>query len=244
MKNINWKNLWLNVRLMLILVGLLSLYSFTLSRNEARKLRRTQVEFIGNQDRFISEEAVNKLLIENKTAPQSIAKVQVDLNKLETAVGSNPMVSKAQVSVSIDGELKAVVRQKEPVVRVMSGDRSYYIDYEGGEMPLSDIYTARVPVVTWSGDVKVDKRLIKAFRHIHDDDFLRKEIIGIELLKSGGMVMKVRSFDYIIEFGKPINIERKFNNYKAFYQKAVNDSLISGYKRVNLKFTQQVICTK
>ncbi|HEU4497334.1 MAG TPA: cell division protein FtsQ, partial [Flavobacterium sp.] len=32
--------------------------------------------------------------------------------------------------------------------------------------------------------------------------------------------------------------------YKAFFQKAVQDSLINNYKTVNLKFTQQVVCTK
>ncbi len=33
-----------------------------------------------------------------------------------------------------------------------------------------------------------------------------------------------RNFDYEIDFGKTINIEKKFNNYKAFFQKAVTDS--------------------
>ncbi len=82
------------------------------------------------------------------------------------------------------------------------------------------------------------------FRYIFDDAFLKKNIIGVEILSNGGLKMMNRNFDYDIYFGKPINIESKFNNYKAFFQKAVTDSTIYHYKRINLTFTNQVVCTK
>jgi cell division protein FtsQ len=56
--------------------------------------------------------------------------------------------------------------------------------------------------------------------------------------------MENRNYDYKIDFGRTINIDKKFKNYKAFFQKAVNDSLLKNYKRINLKFTQQVVCIK
>jgi cell division protein FtsQ len=37
---------------------------------------------------------------------------------------------------------------------------------------------------------------------------------------------------------------RKITNFKAFYQKAKKDSLLKRYKRVNLKFNQQVVGIK
>ena len=36
----------------------------------------------------------------------------------------------------------------------------------------------------------------------------------------------------------------KIKNYKAFFQKAVSDSTLNKYKRINLKFTKQVVCIK
>jgi cell division protein FtsQ len=36
----------------------------------------------------------------------------------------------------------------------------------------------------------------------------------------------------------------KFKNYKAFFQKAVLDSSLYNYKKIDLRFTQQVVCTK
>jgi hypothetical protein len=50
--------------------------------------------------------------------------------------------------VSIDGVLKAVVKQKTPIARVFTDEGSFYIDYQGSTMPLSDEYTARVPIVS------------------------------------------------------------------------------------------------
>jgi cell division protein FtsQ len=39
-------------------------------------------------------------------------------------------------------------------------------------------------------------------------------------------------------------LEKKINNFKAFYQKAFKDKILDSYKVVNLKFDKQVICTK
>jgi cell division protein FtsQ len=56
--------------------------------------------------------------------------------------------------------------------------------------------------------------------------------------------MRNREYDFEIDFGRPIHIKDKFNNYKAFFQKAEEDSLLTKYKKINLKFTHQVVCTK
>ncbi len=244
MKKINWKSVWLNIRLALIILGLGALYSFTLQRNGQRKLTRAEVVFTGNEARFITSETVNKLLIENNQHAQSIQKDKLDLNKLEKSINANEMIEKSEVFVGINGVLKAVVKQKTPIARVVGEGGSFYVDYEGNTMPLSEIHAARVPLVTGETAKVNSTELCKLFRFIHDDDFLKKNIIGVEILPSGSLMMMNRNFDYDIEFGKTVNMEKKFNNYKAFFQKAVQDSLINKYKRINLKFTQQVVCTK
>jgi len=244
MKKLNWRNMWVNVRLILIMVGLVALYSFTLKRNGERKLAKSVVEFIDEDGQFITQESVNKLLIENNSNAQTIRKDKLDLNKLEKTINANEMIERSEVFVGINGVLKAVVKQKTPVVRVMDDAGSFYIDYEGNRMPLSTIHTARVPLV--SGDItKIEsEKLCELFRFIYNDDFLKKNIIGIQILPSGSLMMMNRNFNYQIEFGKTMNVEKKFNNYKAFFQKAVQDSSITKYKNINLKFTQQVVCTK
>ena len=235
---------WINVKLIGMFALVIFLFSFTSKRNEERKLKKTIVDFVDENSPFITEEAVNKLLIENNSSVKNIQKDKVDLKELEQNLNNHNMIQKCEVFVTVDGVLKAVVKQKTPVARVFDANGSFYVDYEGHKMPLSDNFTARVPIVSGTINKKNSEDLTKVFRYIYEDDFLQKNIIGVEVLPDGSLKMMNRNFNYVIDFGKTINVDKKFKNYKAFFQKAVQDSLINNYKTVNLKFTQQVVCTK
>ena len=235
---------WINVKLIGMFGLVIFLFSFTSKRNSERKLKKIVVEFVDENSPFITEESVNKLLIENNSSVKNIQKDKVDLKGLEQNLNNHNMIQKCEVFVTVDGVLKAVVKQKTPVARVFGPDGSFYVDYEGHKMPLSDNFTARVPIVSGTINKQNNQDLIKVFRYIYDDEFLQKNIIGVEVLPGGSLKMRNRNFNYVIYFGKTINVDKKFKNYKAFFQKAVQDSLINNYKTVNLKFTQQVVCTK
>lgn len=235
---------WTNVRLLLMIMVVIFLFSFTSYKNEHRKIKKIEVVFVGENTLFMKEEAVNKLLIEKNKDIQTLNKVDLDLKKLELSINNQQMVENADVFVSVDGVLKAMIKQKTPVGRVFDETGSFYIDYEGNKMPLSDNYTARVPLI--SGEITIVKKdkLSEVLRMIAEDEFLKKNIIGVQVLPNGSLVMANRNYDYKIDFGRTINIEKKFKNYKAFFQKAVLDSTLDKYKRINLKFTKQVVCIK
>lgn len=240
MKKIKWND----VRLVLMIGVMVFLYSFSTMRNGNRKIVKTDVAFTGENNPFVTHETVNNLLIQNFNGASSIRKDKLDLNSLEHTLDSNKMIEKAEVYATIDGTLKALVTQKTPIARVSTEKGSYYIDYQGEEMPLSDNFAARVPLL--SGEMNKENRagLVEVFKKIHNDDFLKKNITGVLVLPTGSLEMTNRNYQYRILFGRPINIDKKFDNYKAFYQHALKDTLIEKYKLINLKFTQQVVCTK
>ncbi len=240
MKNFNY----INLRLLVILGLVIFLFSFSSKRNESRKLTKSEVIFVGENNLFVKQEMVNKLLIENYEAVTNIKKEKLNLNNLEKSIDQQPMIQKSQVFVSIDGVLSARVKQRNPIVRFINNDISYYVDYYGIKMPLSDFYTARVPLVSGEINDTFSEEYFDLFRMIYNDDFLKKNIIGMQILPNGSVIMKNRNFDFDIVFGLPINIEDKFKNYKAFYQKAFTDKSIYKYKNINLQFTSQVVCTK
>jgi len=238
------KNSWINARLILILIAVIFLFSFSAKRNSERKIKKTEVIFVGNEDLFITHETVNKLLIEKNQSVQKLQKVTVDLNKLENSLDHYSLIEKSEVFISIDGVLKAFVKQKSPIARVFNENGSFYFDYQGNKMPLSENFTARVPLVSGAINDENSKDLIELFRIIYDDDFLKKNIIGIEILPTGATMMSNRNYSYKIDFGRTINVESKLKNYKAFFQKAEADRSLIRYKKINLRFTQQVVCTK
>jgi cell division protein FtsQ len=235
---------WINIRVVLMFAVIIFLYSFTSHRNAVRKIKKTEVVFIGENTLFLKEQTVNKLLIEKNKDLKTLNKVDLDLNTLEKSINKQELINKADVFITVDGVLKAVVEQKTPIGRVFDEAGSFYIDYEGDSMPLSDNYTARVPLL--SGEIAAVKKekLSEVLRMIYKDEFLKKNIIGVQVLPNGSLIMANRNYDFKIDFGRTINIDRKFKNYKAFFQKAVLDSTLNKYTRINLKFTKQVVCIK
>lgn len=240
MKRFNWPT----IRLLLMLALVIFLYSFTEKRNLNRKVTKAEVVFVGENQLFVKQQAVNKLLIENRQGPKTIATDALDLNKLEKTIDSHPLIDKSEVSVSVDGVLKAVVKQKTPIARINGKGASFYIDYKGNKMPLSENYTARVLLVSGEINDKNKEDLAKLFRVIYDDVFLKKNIIGMQVMPNGSVLMLNRNYNFKIDFGQLINVEQKFKNYKAFFQKVVLDSSIAEYKKIDLRFAEQVVCTK
>ncbi|MCL6461339.1 MAG: cell division protein FtsQ [Flavobacterium micromati] len=235
---------WINIRLILMFVIVVFLFSFTSKRSEKRKLTKCTIIFVEDNAPFVKQDLVNKLLIEYNEELTSIEKEDLDLNMLEKRLNAHKMIEKSDVYVSIDGVLKAVVKQKTPIARIFENGSSFYIDYKGTKMPLSANFTARVPLVSGRINKNNNEDLAALFRIIYDDAFLKKNIIGIQIMPNGSLKMFNRNFDYQIDFGTVKNVEQKFKNYKAFFQKAVLDSSLYKYKKIDLRFTEQVVCTK
>src|SRR5690606_4729697 len=154
----------------------------------------------------------------------------------------NPMVRDAQVYVTVDGRLGATIEQRKPVGRVPATP-DYYLDADGKKMPLSEVYSARVPIITGVSKNNF-KEVTPVLLKIENDEFMKNTVIGIDRKANGDIELKLRKMDFTVLFGKPENIEKKFQNFKALYKKTKQDSTLYGYNKVNLKFDSQVIATK
>jgi len=235
---INW-----NVIKFLVITGLITfLFSFSKQRNEVRKLSKIEVDFKNNNALFITQNSVNKLLIQNEDSVTSIGKETLVLNKMEETLLKNPMIKNAEVFITIDGSLGVKIEQRKPIARVL-GSPDYYIDEEGTKMPLSTVYSARVPIITGNlnGDfVGVTKLLLK----INEDDFMKECVIGLQIQPDETINLRIRKNDFMVHFGKPIAIENKFQKFKAFYKLTKQEELLSNYSLVNLEFKNQVVATK
>ena len=201
------------------------------------------INFVGDDNLFITHANVSKLLIQNQQSVTNKRKDIIDLNQLEAALNSNPMIKQAQVSMTVEGLITADIEQKKPIARV-STNASYYIDEEGSFMPLSTNYTARVPLVTGSIEKDDLANVFTVAKKVQEDDFLMKHVIVIHQNQDKTIDLKLRSHDFTVHLGSLKLLDKKINNLKAFYQKAVKDKALDNYKLVNLKFDKQVICTK
>ncbi len=227
--------------ILVILVGFL--YAFASVKNGIRKISEPNISFLGDNNLFVTHETVSKLLIQNHGSIKNVPKEILDLNELEAALNSNPMIKSAEVYVSVDGTLNAEIKQKRPVARV-STNASYYIDDEGSYMPLSSNFTARVPLVTGYVEKNNLKNVFKVAHKVEQDNFLKQHVVEIHQNVNGGIALKLRQCRFTVNLGSIELLDKKVNNLKAFYKKSLKAKTLDKYSKVNLQFDNQVVCTK
>ncbi|WP_010228692.1 cell division protein FtsQ/DivIB [Gillisia marina] len=226
----------------LLLAVIVFFYGFAEKRNNDRKLEKIEVQFTQFENLYVSEESVNKLLIQNNIEVSSIAKETLDLNRVESLLNKHEMIENAEVFLTLDGILKTKISQRRPIGRVL-GNNAFYLDRSGRKMPLSKSYSARVPVLVNMKEMDLEEAF-PLVDYINKDEFLTQHITAITRLNGGYYQLELRQTDFNIFFGKVNRIDEKFNNFKAFYKKALKDDLINTYKKVDLQFGNQVVCTK
>jgi cell division protein FtsQ len=227
------------------LIGFLGfLYSFTSIRNNVKKVTNIEVKFEQGSNNFLTHAMVDKLLIQNYKTVVNQAKSTIDLYSLERNVSENPYIEKAAVFLTIGGLLKATIKQRTPVARILSSKDSYYVDKQGIKIPLSANYSARVLLVSGIENETDVQGVLPLIGSILEDDFLKKEIVGIVKSADDNYIFSVRSGNYKIDFGKLTDVTLKFRKLKAFYNTTFDNKMIQEYKKIALKYHNQVVCTK
>ena len=236
---------------------------------ENRKLPCNQllvnVDYL-NGHHFITPEDV-KAKVEN-----SVSKIEGHqlpegkLGQVESVVTGIPYVEKARVYENIDGDLNILITQRQPVIRIINAhNQSYYLDRTGSMMPLSPDYTARVIVATGHihagysplvnlleekdpAEISTNERklreLFKLASFIETDPFWNAYIDHIYVTQTGHFELTPKNGAHIIELGNLNQMQEKFNKLMIFYQNGLARTGWYQHRRVNLKYSNQVICSK
>jgi cell division protein FtsQ len=100
-----------------------------------------------------------------------------------------------------------------------------------------------VPIV--SGILKNQyTEISELIKKITKDDFLKELVIGLDIVNENEVVFRVRKNHFKVLFGTPVEIDNKFQKFKAFYKIIKRDSLLENYSLINLKYNNQVVATK
>ena len=234
---------WTLLKVLGLVVVLVLLYGFSNHRNEGKTITGFQIVFLDGNDLYLTEEAVNKLLIQNYGSVKNSLKETIVLNTIEEVIQSNPMVKSAQVYLSLEGELISRIRLRKPVGRV-EGTTQFYLDDSGERMPLSRYHSARVPIITGKITGPALQDAYKILTYVNSDEFLQKNVIGVHIQDEGNYILKLRIENFAVRLGSAENLDEKFKNFMAFYVKASKDNSLDSYATVSLEFDNQVVCTK
>ncbi len=224
-----------------LLILITVLFAFASKRNERRKIKEVLIEFVEEQDPYVNELTVNKLLIQNQEKVTSVGKEILVLNTVEQELDAHEMIEHSDVYLTVNGELRARIKQRTPIARV-NAVTPFYVDVTGNTMPLSDSYSAHVPIIHNVSEREVGQ-IFPLLRKIQEDEFLKKHVVGVYLGVEGNYELELRVYTFKLIIGKIENLDNKIRNFKAFYQKALRDKSLESYKKVSLQFSNQVVCT-
>ena len=201
-----------------------------------------------------------------------IGKSFANINKtlLEKIVMSNPFVESVEVYSTLDGNLHIDAWQRDPIVRVYNmQNEQFFIDKNGAFMPVSEKYTPSVivangfifntysemkiappPILKNSNNIdsltipRMINQVYKVASFVANDTFWSANTQQIFVNELQEIELVPRVGDHRILIGDTTDLKSKFDRLFLFYQKGLSNTGWNKYSLINLKFKDQVVCTK
>lgn len=191
---------------------------------------------------FITGTEIRRLVLKHFPEVLGAPVHEIDFEAIEADVEKHPAIKNCQVYNNAYGTLNVKVTQHEPIVRVFNGNQSFYLDEDGVQIPVSGRFSARVLVV--NGRIPSNREeLIQVARFITGDPFWNAQMEQIYIRRNGDYILVPRVGEHLILLGSAERLEEKMDNLMLLYQQ-LDPKKWNSYKTINLKFKNQVVCSK
>ena len=194
---------------------------------------------------FVSESDLIELLRKAKLDPRKQPMTLVNTEQMEMELRKNEMIQDVQVYKTPSGIIKLEVVQKMPILRILASNGNYYVDNQGTVMPISRRYVAHVPIV--SGYVEKNlavSDLYKFALFLQGNEFWNDQIDQIYVHPDQDVELIPRVGNHRIMLGSLDRFEEKLDNLRLFYEQAIPKLGWERYSMINLKYKNQIVCTK
>ncbi len=254
----------------LLVAGLTTIFSFVQKQENESLCKKVNIMVVRDpmrQNYFVDEDDIRKLIAKQFGQVENTPLKNIDVNYLERIIYANPWVSRADVYLSIDGVVSIEIEQRQPILRIINEkDESYYMDTQGKLMQWSPNFTARMLIASgsikegfaeWSkvsGSELMNNDTLKTRTVLDDlysmasfilaDEFWSAHIEQIYVNEGGEIELVPAVGNHKIIFGGSDEMSEKFWKLKTFYKEGLNYTGWENYDTLNLKFNNQVVCTK
>jgi cell division protein FtsQ len=232
--------------------GLLLLVAAVRSKND-KICKGIEIEISGVNNNFFIDKA-DVLAIIKKDAggnPEGRIISAFNLREVENNLKKNVWIKNAELFFDNNEILRVEINEREPVARIFSADgKSFYIDSSSMVLPLSDKFSARLPVFTgFSGKLellsKADSNLIIGIRELsmalEADSFLMAMIDQVDITQQRNFELIPKIGNQLIVFGTAEDVTEKLYKLRLFYKAVITKIGWSKYSVINLQYKNQVV---
>jgi len=195
---------------------------------------------------FIGKKEIENLLKNSGLSIVGKKMSEINTDLIEKKLEENRLIKNAECYKTIGGSIKIEIYQKIPVIRIIGNSGNYYVDNEGGIMPVSDNFTAYLPIATGNIDKEfATTKLYNFALFLQDNKYWNSQIGQIHVLPNKDIELTPRVGNFQIILGSlDDDYEENLNKLKLFYDKGLNKVGWNRYSVINLKYKNQVVCTK
>lgn len=237
----------------LVGTGCIVLLVSAVHSKDAKRCKGVDIDIAGVSNNYFIDNNDVYAIIKNhggdSTKHQSLA--SIDLKKIEGELEKDVWIKNAELFFDNNDVLKVFVEEREPVSRIFTtSGNTFYIDSSCMMLPLSEKFSARVPVFTgFTSDAKIlskpDSMLLKNIKdlsvRIAADSFLMGMIdqVDIDAQRNFEMVPKIGNQNIL--FGDASDAGAKFEKLKLFYKDVITKSGWNRYNVIDLQYKDQVV---
>lgn len=197
---------------------------------------------------------LNTIASLEKTNPVGKAIGAFNLKHLEDQLDKDVWIKSAELFFDNNDVLQVIVQEREPVARVFAGSgETFYIDDELAMLPLSEKFSARLPVFTNfpSGKNRLsgaDSSLLTDIKTIsvaiQKDSFCMAMIEQVDITAQRTFEMIPKIGNQLIIFGDATDTEMKLGKLKLFYKEIMVKAGWDHYSVINLQYKNQVVAKR
>lgn len=251
----NTRKLFTSVVWLLVAFACVSLLVAAMNRKESKPCNGIEIEITGVNNNFFIDKNDVYAIIKNNGGDTTDEKSLEDINlkNIEIQLEKDVWIKNAELYFDNNNILKVSVEEREPVARVFCKDgNTFYIDSSCKVLPLSEKFSARVPVFSnYPNNVKfineADSLLLVSVKVISaalvKDTFLMAMIEQIDILPKQHFEMVPKIGKQKILFGTVEDVNKKFKKLKLFYKNVIAQTGWSKYSVINLQYKDQVVAT-
>ena len=246
--------LWLTVG-----TGTTVLLVAAIKKKDAAKCKDIEIKISGieNADgpKFVDDDDILNIIQQFTGGnPKGKAIGSFDLKKIETQLEKSKWVKNAELFFDNNDILKVSLQEREPVARVFTtGNNSFYIDTALAMLPLSDKFSARLPVFTGFPSDNIvlsaaDSSLLNEVKiislAIQKDSFRMAMIDQVDITPQRNFEMIPKIGNQLIVFGDATAVEDKFNKLELFYKEVMVKTGWNKYSVINVQYKNQVVAKR
>jgi cell division protein FtsQ len=172
----------------------------------------------------------------------------ITLKTVENRIKNEAYIKKGEVFKDLKGNLMVNVNLRRPVARLVN-ERGVdqYIAEDGVFLPISKKFTSRVVLVSgidaesYKSINEMNEEVFEMINFINADPFWKAQIAQIDVDGKGEIILYPQVTKQYVEFGTIDNMETKFERLKVFYKNILPQQGWNKYKRINLKYKDQII---